>query len=153
MGRCSGSGESWFDPGQVAPSLAVARFGDDEFVVLMPQTSLAGASAFGERLRKRVARELESTVSCGITVADNSDDARSLLARADSALYSAKASGPNRMFLHTGTHIREHDASLFRQISGTECSPDADERSAAPSSSEAVTNGAADEAFILQHVR
>ena len=36
------------------------------------------------------------------------DDSRSLFARADSALYSAKAAGPNRLFVHTGTQIREH---------------------------------------------
>ena len=38
----------------------------------------------------------------------------SLLARADSALYSAKAAGPNRLFVHTGTHIREHHAGPRR---------------------------------------
>jgi hypothetical protein len=57
-------------------------------------------------------------VCCGITIAETSDDAKSILARADSALYSAKAAGPNRMFLHTGTHIREHHAGLFQTPPG-----------------------------------
>lgn len=92
----------------------VARFGDEEFVILMPQTTLAGASVFGDRLRKRVAEEMTATVCCGIAIAESADDAKTLLARADSALYSAKAAGPNRMFLHTGTHIREHHAGLFQ---------------------------------------
>ncbi|MEX0643407.1 MAG: GGDEF domain-containing protein [Pirellulales bacterium] len=96
----------------------VARFGDEEFIILMPQTSLAGASVFGDRLRTRVVEELGTTVSCGIAIAENSDDAKSLLARADSALYSAKAAGPNQMFLHTGTHIREHRSDLFQIASG-----------------------------------
>jgi diguanylate cyclase (GGDEF)-like protein len=98
----------------------VARLGDEEFVVLMPQTSLAGASVFGDRLRKRVAEDLETTVSCGITAAASDDDAKSLLARADSALYSAKAAGPNRLFLHTGTHIREHHSGLFQAAPGSD---------------------------------
>ena len=86
----------------------VARYGDDEFVVVMPQTSLAGARVFGDRLRKRVAEDLSASVCCGLTEVQAGDDARSLLARADSALYSAKAAGPNRLFVHTGSHIREH---------------------------------------------
>jgi diguanylate cyclase (GGDEF)-like protein len=88
----------------------VARYGDEEFVVVMPQTSLAGASVFGDRLQKRVAADLNATVCCGITEALDDDDSRSLLARADSALYSAKAAGSNRLFVHTGAHIREHVA-------------------------------------------
>jgi diguanylate cyclase len=86
----------------------VARFGDEEFVVVMPQTSLAGASVFGNRLRRRVAEELSATVCCGITERIGGDDSRSLLLRADSALYSAKAAGPSRLFVHTGTHIRAY---------------------------------------------
>jgi diguanylate cyclase (GGDEF)-like protein len=86
----------------------VARFGDEEFVVVMPQTSLAGASVFGDRLRTRVATELDTTVCCGLAVVIPDDDSKTLLARADSALYSAKATGPNRLFLHTGSQIREH---------------------------------------------
>jgi diguanylate cyclase len=85
----------------------VARVGEDEFVVVMPQTSLSGAGVFGDRLRKRVAQELSTTVSCGLAEAREVDDAKSLLGRADSALYSAKAAGRNRLFVHTGTVIRE----------------------------------------------
>jgi diguanylate cyclase (GGDEF)-like protein len=86
----------------------VARYGDDEFVVVMPQTSLAGASVFGSRLKRRAAEELRATLCCGIAEFHSGDDSRSLLARADSALYSAKAAGTNRMFVHTGTHIRPY---------------------------------------------
>jgi predicted signal transduction protein with EAL and GGDEF domain len=76
----------------------------------MPQTSLAGARVFSDRLRKRAADDLSTSVCCGLTEAQASDDARTLLARADSALYSAKAAGANRSFVHTGAHIREHRA-------------------------------------------
>jgi diguanylate cyclase len=115
----------------------VARFGDDEFVILMPQTSLVGASVLGDRLRKRVTEELGTTVCCGIAIAERDDDAKSLLARADSALYSAKAAGPNRMYLHTGTHIREHHAGLFQ-------TPNSQDASSATSNG--VDSGEQDEA-------
>ncbi|HEX4413762.1 MAG TPA: GGDEF domain-containing protein [Lacipirellulaceae bacterium] len=85
----------------------VARYGDDEFVVVMAQTSLAGGRVFANRLRRRAFDELSSTVCCGLTEVQDGDDARALLARADSALYSAKAAGSNRLFVHNGGHIRE----------------------------------------------
>lgn len=89
----------------------VARYGDEEFVVVLPQTTLVGASVFGNRLMKRVAEGLSTTVCLGIAEVTGRDDSRALLARADSALYSAKAAGPNRLFVHTGAHIREQTAS------------------------------------------
>jgi diguanylate cyclase (GGDEF)-like protein len=90
----------------------VARYGDDEFVVVMPQTTLVGARVFANRVRKRAAEELSRTVCCGLTEVQANDDARILLGRADSALYSAKAAGPNRLFVHTGNHIREEQAPV-----------------------------------------
>jgi diguanylate cyclase (GGDEF)-like protein len=89
----------------------VARYGDDEFVVVMPQTSLAGARVFANRVRRRVSEELTASVCCGLTEVQDRDDARALLARADSALYSAKAAGSNRVFVHASGHIREDISS------------------------------------------
>lgn len=86
----------------------VARYGDEEFVVLMSQTKLAGACIFGERLRTMVIERMGATVSCGLAEFQEHDNARSLLARADSAFYSAKAAGGNRPFVHSGGQIREH---------------------------------------------
>ncbi len=85
----------------------VARYGDDEFVVVMPQTGVSGARVFAHRVRRRVVEELSATVNCGLSEVQEEDDARELLGRADSALYSAKAAGVNRLFVHTGNHIRE----------------------------------------------
>ena len=76
----------------------IARYGGDEFVIIMPQTDLDGASIFAERLRAGVAERMTITVSGGVTAARESDDPESLIARADTALYNAKTAGRNRVF-------------------------------------------------------
>jgi diguanylate cyclase len=83
----------------------VARYGGEEFVIVMPQTTLDGATIFCERLRSRVEQQLPLTVSGGISVAADGDNPQTLLARADAALYSAKAAGRNRLFRHNGLTI------------------------------------------------
>lgn len=85
-----------------------ARFGDDEFAVVMPQTKLAGAAAFCERLRQMVNTGLRFSVSCGIAQSQDGDNSKSLLSRADSALYSSRAAGRDKQFIHNGRQIREH---------------------------------------------
>ena len=86
-----------------------ARYGGEEFVVLLPETDDAGAEAFAERLRVRVAEHrfarqarpepLRLTASIGLTVypAARVDSVEDLLARADAALYRAKADGRDRV--------------------------------------------------------
>ena len=80
----------------------IARYGGDEFVVVMPQTDRQGACLFSERLREVVASRLEITISGGVAIAGESDTSESLIARADVALYSAKIAGRNRVYLHNG---------------------------------------------------
>jgi diguanylate cyclase (GGDEF)-like protein len=104
----------------------VARYGDDEFVVVMPQTTLAGASVFAHRVRKRVGEELAASVCCGLTEVQPADEIRTLMARVDSALYSAKASGTNRLFVHTGSQIREDSDATPPLAAGDEANGDAD---------------------------
>ncbi len=87
----------------------VARYSDDEFIVLMPQTTLAGALAFGERLMRRAGAYLRCSVWGGIVEAAAGEMAQKLLSRADSALYSARAEGVSCMFCHTGAAVRRHN--------------------------------------------
>ncbi len=83
----------------------VTRYGGEEFVVLLPQCDAGAIAATAERLRSLVeasrlvvARQvIEVTVSIGGAMATASDDAESLLRRADDLLYSAKEAGRNRV--------------------------------------------------------
>jgi diguanylate cyclase len=79
----------------------VARFGGEEFVVLMPQTELDMACVLAERLRQKVAEETMLTVSGGVAAIQEYETPHELLSRADSALYAAKSAGRNRIFRHT----------------------------------------------------
>ena len=86
----------------------VGRLGGEEFVVVMPETSLGGAAVVAERLRAAVADEpfiLQDnagtppvTISIGIAVTGaGKDTLESLLKSADDALYAAKNGGRNRV--------------------------------------------------------
>lgn len=86
----------------------VARFGGEEFVVLLADTPLASARRVAEnlceaigriRIRKSATGEIVSgiTVSCGVAPLKTNDAPIDLLDRADVALYLAKDSGRNRV--------------------------------------------------------
>jgi len=75
------------------------RFGGEEFIALLPETSLEDARIVAERIRARIANagvQPWCTVSIGAATS-GADDATvdALLARADAALYQAKAAGRN----------------------------------------------------------
>lgn len=85
----------------------VGRLGGEEFIVVMPETTLAEATIVAERMRAAVAEEpfmldgrktLRVTVSAGVAVTgDSGDKLDDLLKRADDALYAAKNAGRNRV--------------------------------------------------------
>jgi len=80
----------------------VARFGGEEFSVVLPDTSLAGASVAGERLRQ-IVESLGApmpTVSIGLAIWSQGVEVEALLGRADKALYRAKQSGRNRVVIY-----------------------------------------------------
>jgi two-component system cell cycle response regulator len=89
----------------------VGRYGGEEFLVVLPETDDEGAAAFAERVRERVEahafrpwdepRELRMTASIGVASfpAARIESVEDLFARADAALYRAKADGRNRVRL------------------------------------------------------
>jgi diguanylate cyclase (GGDEF)-like protein len=83
----------------------VAKYGGDEFTVILPQTDRIGAASVGERLRAEVAGHAfplaargAITVSLGISnYPDDADSVQGLIEAADRALYLAKRNGRNRV--------------------------------------------------------
>lgn len=82
----------------------VARFGGDEFALILPDTNVVTAKDVAERVRQAVERapwdQGNITVSVGITtLANAAEDFTGLVSRADGALYAAKSSGRNQAFV------------------------------------------------------
>lgn len=79
----------------------LGRFGGEEFMALLPETSLDEAIHVAERIRELFALDVDGphcSVSIGITTNQKDNDTvDTLLARADAALYRAKANGRNRV--------------------------------------------------------
>jgi diguanylate cyclase (GGDEF)-like protein len=79
----------------------LGRYGGDEFLLILPQTPCSIAVGVTERLCNAVTnltasgRNVPLTLSIGLTEAISDDDAVTLIARADKALYQAKSDGRN----------------------------------------------------------
>ena len=81
----------------------VFRFGGEEFVILLSNTDRTGATLLANRLRQKIEEtciicdgtHLSATVSIGVTCTQQGDSRDKLFARADAALYQAKAAGRN----------------------------------------------------------
>ncbi len=102
----------------------VARFGGEEFVVLMPDTAFPAQREAGERMRQKVeAREfklpngqtIKKTVSIGVSYLKLNvpDSPADLIKRADEALYMAKNGGRNKV--HTCDDVTEAAAKAAQQ--------------------------------------
>jgi diguanylate cyclase (GGDEF)-like protein len=83
----------------------VARFGGEEFVILMPEVGVVEAQACAERIRAALAQDTipplthPVTASFGVAELGPGESEGSLLQRADKALYRGKATGRNRVVL------------------------------------------------------
>ncbi|MFY0614826.1 MAG: diguanylate cyclase [Hyphomicrobiaceae bacterium] len=93
---------------ELRPLDQVCRYGGEEFVVLLPDTSIGGAFSTAERIRNAAKDQLfetdgqsiQITISVGATQIDSRDEQfDAALARADSALYQAKELGRDRVII------------------------------------------------------
>jgi diguanylate cyclase (GGDEF)-like protein len=93
-----------------------ARFGGEEFAVLLPETTHEGALEVGERLldafrstaTEHDGEHLHVTVSIGLAeLAPGDTDLEALLHRADTALYQAKEAGRDRLVSDRPTNSEE----------------------------------------------
>ncbi len=93
--------------GSLRASDVVARLGGEEFIILLPQTSLDAAKAIAEKLRNLVeatpavanAYDIPMTMSIGVSTLtfDSDGDYDRLYSAADRALYASKLAGRNRV--------------------------------------------------------
>ena len=93
----------------------VARMGGEEFLVLLPETTLDEARMVAEKLRDRIESDTvpggatqpggRLTISLGVAALLPGETAEALLARADEALYAAKRHGRNRVEVHAGAAL------------------------------------------------
>ncbi|MCQ8104513.1 diguanylate cyclase [Methylomonas sp. SURF-2] len=82
----------------------VARFGGEEFVMLLPETTLTSGLKMTDDLRKNIGKssfrangdKISITLSCGLTQYKQGDNNESIFIRADGALYQAKQNGRNQ---------------------------------------------------------
>lgn len=95
-----------------------ARFGGEEFAIVLPETDLAGASAVAERVRRAVmTKDLVKrstgehlgrvTVSVGVATWRRGDTGQTVIDRADQCLYVAKRAGRNLVVSETDPLVAE----------------------------------------------
>jgi diguanylate cyclase len=83
----------------------IARFGGEEFMIVLPDTPLEEASQTVTRVQRELTRQIFMhnnekvliTFSAGVALRKVGEDQGSLIKRADEAAYQAKRSGKNRV--------------------------------------------------------
>ena len=85
----------------------IARFGGEEFLILLPETTVEAASAAMVRVQRELTRhfflheneKMLITFSCGVALRHPNEEQAHLMTRADRAMYKAKQSGKNRVVI------------------------------------------------------
>ena len=93
----------FFSTSALASGFVVARFGGDEFMILLPDTDQSGAVGVAHKLREAISRitisSLSERLSCSFGVAQVSKNEHIMVTidRADRALLQAKRNGRDRI--------------------------------------------------------
>ncbi|MES9831541.1 MAG: GGDEF domain-containing protein [Candidatus Thiodiazotropha sp. LLP2] len=90
----------------IRSSDALYRYGGEEFVVVLNGTDQLGANLLAERIRENIEnlrieslKDLQVTLSLGVSMMSSDDTTETLFNRADSALYKAKNQGRNQVVM------------------------------------------------------
>ena len=83
-------------------AMTLCRWGGDEFMVIMPKSTVETAMALAERIRQAVldippVGDFKVTLSLGVVQRLDHESPTNLMARADQALYRSKAAGKDRV--------------------------------------------------------
>ena len=100
----------------------VTRYGGEEFAVLLPVSTVGDARRAAEMIREAIQNarfpmaetDVRVTVSVGVAEILPYEDVKSIVKRADQAMYAAKRAGRNRVYWHDGTLPHPHDAKSVR---------------------------------------
>ena len=95
------------------PHDTLSRYGGEEFVILLPETSVEDSVIVLQRLQRELTKryflanndKLLITFSAGVTVVGHEEPQTSAIERADVAMYQAKATGKNRVVIAPGQPI------------------------------------------------
>lgn len=101
------------------------RYGGEEFAVLLPGIKLVNAVTIGERIREAIAGEVVShdgkqlnvTVSVGVSCVLSNDTADALVQRADQALYESKRTSKNCVHSHSGNELKSSSQETHELVS------------------------------------
>ncbi len=104
----------------------VARWGGEEFLCMLPETELFGATIVAERIRKAVEKlhieygdqVIPVTITVGVSLYDSKLGPDRSIQLADQALYKGKTSGRNRVVVHDPSETTDEDyreAALERE--------------------------------------
>ena len=82
----------------VRPGDLLARWGGDEFMLILPKTTVETAKQLAERIRQKITEipavgDFKVTLSLGVVARRMGEAPAALMARADQALYRSKAAG------------------------------------------------------------
>jgi diguanylate cyclase (GGDEF)-like protein len=96
---------SWFLRQHLRRSDLIGRYGGEEFLLVLPDTTLDQAARMLDRIREEFAQirhsnqdaSCSATVSAGVAALQDNDSTESLVKQADVALYNAKHQGRNRI--------------------------------------------------------
>lgn len=73
------------------------RYGGEEFIIILPHTSIENAEKLAERIRRNIEKNAMVTVSVGVVGYIKGEERDNFIKRADQAMYSAKKSGKNKV--------------------------------------------------------